>query len=161
MSEDPYISPQAPPISENWSEQENAEVSEAPSIVVEHLRCTRPWVKFCSLAGYVTSTFILVIAMITIQKLSGVIPPIYLLLLGAFYLILAVLFSIPSLRLSKYERSILRLVVTSRTEDLELAIAHQRVFWKQMAIMILMILVLYLITIALSAIMLLSGKISL
>lgn len=161
MSEDPYTSPQAPPISENWSEQENAEISEAPSIVIEHLRCTRPWVKFCSLAGYVTSTFILVIAMITIQKLSGVIPLIYLLLLGAFYLILAILFSIPSLRLSKYERSILRLVVTSRTEDLELAIAHQRVFWKQMAIMILMILVLYLITIALSAIMLLSGKISL
>lgn len=80
-------------------------------------------------------------------------------MLGVFYLILAGLFIIPSLRLSKYERSITRLVISNRIEDLEQAIAHQRTFWKQMGIMILIMLVLYLITIALSAIILLSGKI--
>ena len=71
---------------------------------------------------------------------------------------LAILFFIPSLWLSRYEKSITRLTVSHRIEDLELAIAHQRAFWKQMAMMILVMLVIYLITIAISAVVLLSSR---
>lgn len=130
-----------------------------PPVVLEHLRSTRPWVKFCSLSGYITALFIIIIDVLTVKKMLGNFNQTQVILLAFFYFVLAALFIIPSLRLSKYERSITRLIVSNRIEDLELAIAHQRAFWKQMGIMILILLVLYLITISLSAIILLSGRI--
>lgn len=150
MSSDPYQPPSANP------DLDCTDNNPVPAVVVEHLRCTRPWVKFCSLAGYITSGFLILIALITLRAMSGRFPPHYLLFLGLFFLILAVLFLIPSLWLSRYEKSIIRLSVTNRIEDLEQSIAHQRAFWKQMAIMILFVLLMYLITIAFSAIKLLS-----
>jgi len=156
--DDPYSTPSEDPTAESWSAKENLSPGEAPNIVTEHLRCTRPWVKFCSLAGYITSGFILIIAAVTIRKMLGHFSLTHIALLGSFYLILAVLFIIPSLRLSKYERSITHLMISNRIEDLEQAIAHQRIFWRQMGIMILIMLVLYLLTVALSAIVLLSDK---
>jgi len=158
VNEDPYKPPQEVPLPDTWTDSAPQIPGEAPALVVEHLRCTRPWVKFCSLAGYITSGFILLIAAITIRKMLGHFPLPTIILLGAFYIVLAVLFVIPSLRLSRYERSITHLVVSQRIEDLEQALAHQRVFWKQMGIMILILMIIYLITIALSAIALLSGK---
>ncbi len=129
-----------------------------PPVVLEHLRGTRPWVKFCSLSGYVTALFILIIDFVMIRMMLGRYPLYQTIMLALFYLILAGLFIIPSLRLSYYERSITRLTVTNKIEDLELAIAHQRAFWKQMGIMILIILLLYLVTVAFSAIVLLSSR---
>lgn len=49
-------------------------------------------------------------------------------------------------------------MVSERLEDLEQAIAHQRIFWRQMGIMILIIICLYLLTIIVSAILLLANK---
>ena len=97
--------------------------------------------------------------LIVIRKMHPHYPYHQTLLFAVFYLVLAILFIIPSLRLSKYEKSITRLSVSNRIEDLEQAIAHQRTFWKQMGVMILILLTLYLVTIALSAIILLTGKI--
>jgi len=71
---------------------------------------------------------------------------------------MATLFIIPSFRLSRYEKSITRLIISNRIEDLEQAIAHQRTFWRQMGIMILMILIIYLFTLTFSAIAILSSK---
>ncbi len=151
MLGDPYQPPNANP------DRNCADDSPVSAVVVEHLRGTRPWVRFCSLAGYITSGFLILIALITLRAMAGRFPVHHLLLLGLFFLILAVLFLIPSLWLSRYEKSITRLTVSNRIEDLEQSIAHQRAFWKQMAIMILVVLVIYLITIAFSAIKLLSS----
>ena len=157
VNDDPYSSPCEEPLS--WIEVEPQKPGVAPELVTEHLRCTRPWVKFCSLAGYITAGFILVIAAFTIRQMLGYFSLLNIVLLGSFYLILAILFMIPSLRLSRYERAITRLIISNRIEDLEQAIAHQRVFWRQMGIMILIMMVLYLLTTALSAMVLLSDKI--
>ncbi|BDS05444.1 hypothetical protein NT6N_04840 [Oceaniferula spumae] len=163
MNEDPYSPPSDKPVDDTmidpWTAAKPVEPTDAPDLVVEHLRCTRPWVKFCSLAGYITAGFSVAIALFTMRKMLGHFSLLHVLLLGSFYFILAVLFIIPSLRLSRYERSITRLVVSNQIEDLEQAIAHQRTFWKLMGIMILIMLVLYLVTIAISAIVLLSGKV--
>ena len=155
MISNPYESPSADaglPM-KNSKEKDNA-----PPVVVEHLRGTRPWVKFCSLSGYITALFIIVIDVITIRQMLGYFQNYQIVLLGIFYLILASLFVIPSARLSKYEKSITRLTVSNRIEDLEQAIAHQRAFWKQMGIMILITMTLYLFSIGFSAVILLSGK---
>ncbi|MFK7909023.1 MAG: hypothetical protein AB8F34_00315 [Akkermansiaceae bacterium] len=156
MPENPYQSP-ITDVGVPLHDQEGK--SDAPPVVVEHLRGTRPWVKFCSLSGYITALFVIIIDVITIRKMLGHFHDHQIILLGVFYLILAILFIIPSIRLSRYEKSITRLTVSNRIEDLEQAIAHQRAFWKQMGIMILITMVLYLITIGLSAVILLSGKI--
>lgn len=158
MNEDPYRPPQELPVTDAWNDSSPQLPGEAPALTVEHLRRTRPWVKFCSLAGYITSGFILLIAAITIRKMLGNFPLLTIILLGSFYLVLAVLFVIPSLRLSRYERSITHLEVSQRIEDLEQALADQCTFWKQMGIMILILMIIYLITIAISALALLSGK---
>lgn len=156
VPENPYETPAAdagPPVCGADGQRD------APPVVVEHLRCTRPWVKFCSLSGYITALFVIVIDIITVRKMLGRFPDHQTALLGVFYLVLAVLFVIPALRLSRYEKSITRLTVSNRIEDLEQAVAHQRAFWKQMGIMILITMVLYLVTIGLSAVILLSGRI--
>ncbi len=152
MPSDPYETPSVDP------DPDCGDHSDAPPVVVEHLRRTRPWVKFCSLAGYITSGFLILIAVFTLRGMLDKYSLPTLILLGSFYLILAILFLIPSLWLSRYEKSITRLDVSNRLEDLEQAIAHQRAFWRQMAIMILLILVIYLITIAFSAVVLLSSR---
>jgi len=157
MSTDPYEPPAVNPDSLLDSLQDQQ--TQVPLLVVEHLRCTRPWVKFCSLAGYITSVFLIIIAVFTLRSMIGKWPMSQTMLLGGFYLILALLFIIPSLYLSRYEKSITHLTVSMRIEDLEQALADQRSFWKQMAMMILLLLVLYLLTIAYSAIVLLSGRI--
>ncbi|MCP5536296.1 MAG: hypothetical protein H7A51_08700 [Akkermansiaceae bacterium] len=159
---DPYQSPSVDPHPVLLPNPETAPDGEksavAPPVVVEHLRCTRPWVKFCSIAGYITSLFLVLIAFLTLRGMLGRFSFRYLVLLGSFYLILAILFVIPSLWLSKYEKSITRLEVSHRIEDLEQAIAHQRAFWRNMAIVILIMLLIYLLTIAFSAIVIISNR---
>ena len=154
MSADPYQPPEAHP--EN---QPIGASSVVPPLVVEHLRCTRPWVRFCSLAGYVTSAFLILIAVFTIRRMLGNWPIHQTLLLGGFYLVLALLFTIPSRYLSRYEKSITHLMISHHLEDLEQALADQRSFWKQMAMMILLLMLFYLLTIAYSAIILLAGRV--
>ena len=156
MTENPYETPHTETTAEV---HDGTEKNQVPPVVLEHLRGTRPWVKFCSLSGYITALFIITVDFIVVSKMHPHYPQHQTILLAVFYLVLAILFIIPSLRLSKYEKSITRLSVSNRIEDLEQAIAHQRTFWKQMGIMILILLVLYLVTIAMSAIVLLTGKI--
>ena len=149
---DPYQAPSTDP------DPDYTDTSPAPAVVVEHLRHPRPWVKFCSLAGYITSGFLVLIGILTLRGMFGNFSLPTIILLGSFYLVLALLFTIPSLWLSRYEKSITRLLVSNHIEDLEMATSHQRAFWRQMAIMILLILLIYLVTIAFSAIVLLSQK---
>lgn len=155
MDEDLYKTPSA---ELSLPVEDRDEKNHVPPVVLEHLRATRPWVKFCSLSGYITALFIFIIDLVMVRMMINHYPIQQTVMLAVFYLVLAGLFIIPSLRLSYYERSITRLTVSNRIEDLELAIAHQRAFWKQMGIMILIILLLYLITVAFSAIVLLSAK---
>lgn len=155
MSEDFYKTPAAEaclPVHDQTGK------NDVPPVVLEHLRGTRPWVKFCSLSGYIAALFIVVIDIIIVRKMLGQYPIHQTIMMAVFYFVLAGLFVIPSLRLSQYERAITRLTVSQRIEDLEQATAHQRAFWKQMGIMILIILVLYLATVAFSAIVLLSSR---
>lgn len=155
MPGDPY---QPPVVHPEPSLEECADDTPPPPVVVEHLRCTRPWVKFCSLAGFITSAFTLVIAFLAIRRMADHTPLPEMILIGGIFTVLAALIVIPSLWLSRYEKSITHLLISERMEDLELAISHQRAFWKQTAIMILTVLIIYLVTISISVLALLSSK---
>jgi hypothetical protein len=156
MTSDPYEPPAADPAL--GTSLDGSMSTDAPPVVVEHLIRTRPWVKFCSLAGFIASGFLILIGLLTLRRMIEQLPPRYLILLGGFYIILAILFIIPSLWLSRYEKSITRLQISHNITDLEQAIAYQRIFWRHMAIMILIMLFIYLLTIAFSAIALLSTR---
>lgn len=156
MSDDPY---QPPTVTHHQPPCESTQESPTvPPLVTEHLRATRPWVRFCSLAGYITSGFLILFALITILKVLDKLPLYQTLMLGGFYLTLSSLFIIPSRYLSRYEKSINHLLVSQRLEDLEQALADQRAFWKQMGLIILVILILYLMTIAFSLVILLTRR---
>jgi len=156
MTNDPYEPPHADPTLQ--SSPDTSEPQDAPPVVVEHLIHTRPWVKFCSISGYIASAFLMVIGSVTVLSMNGAAPLQDQLLLGGTYLIMAALFLIPSIWLSNYAKSITRLQKSNGIEDLEQAIAHQRTFWRQMAIMILILLFIYLLTIAFSAFAILSTR---
>ena len=148
---DPYEAPETDP------ELNSSETETVPIVVLEHLRGTRPWVKFCSITGFVCSFFLIVIAITTLRFTPTQLTSFQTYLVGGFYITLALLFTIPSIRLSHYEKSITRLTMTHHMEDLEIAISHQRAFWKQMALMIFLILLLYLGTITFSTISLIKS----
>ena len=152
MPTDPYQPPEAD------LDQVSSDPAFVPPLVIEHLRGTRPWVRFCSLAGYITAGFLILISLLSIRSMIDKWPIHQTILLAGFYWVLAILFIIPSRYLSRYEKSITHLLVSNQLGDLEQALADQRAFWKQMALMILLMLVLYLLTIAYSAIVILSGK---
>lgn len=98
MNDDPYSSPETPPIIDNWEEKSPTKPGISPPLVTEHLRGTRPWVKFCSLAGYITAGFTLVIAAITMQAAMNRLTALQFGLLASFYIILAILFIIPLIK---------------------------------------------------------------
>ena len=156
MSHDPYTTSAIDPALDTTTDEL------APSVAVEHLKHTRPWVKFCSIIGIFTSISLLIIGSLMTLKSSStsteVIPTqLSDYLLAVFYFILATLILIPSIRLSRYEKSITRLIITQNLADLELAIAHQRAFWKQLAIMITLIMLIYMITLSFSTMVLLKS----
>ena len=112
----------------------------------------------CSISGFIASAFLILIGLVTLLSIIGQSPLQEQLLLGGAYLIMALLFLIPSIWLSNYAKSITRLRKSKGIEDLEQAIGYQRTFWRQMAIMILIILFIYLLTIAFSAFAILSAR---
>ena len=142
--EDPYVTPQENP------ELQDTEIAVAPFVVVEHLRHTRKWVKFCSIMGFTTSVTLVSVCATLLFYMPNKLPYPYTYLLGAFYFILSILFFMPSVKLSQYEKAITKLTITRNMEDLEFAIAHQRLFWKQIAIMIFLIMAIYVSTITIS-----------
>ena len=155
MTGDPYDPPAADPTPASASDPTGT--PGAPPVVVEHLVHTRPWVKFCSLAGYVASVFFIAIGCFSLLGMMRQSSLLDKLLLGGSYMIMAILFFIPSIWLSVYAKSITRLQLSNRIEDLEQAIAYQRSFWRQIALMILIILSIYVVSIAFAAIVLLSS----
>jgi len=65
--------------------------------------------------------------------------------IGAFYLLFALLYIYPSMRLWQYASSITQLQNSEQIIDLETALNKQRSFWKFVGLMITIILGLYLL----------------
>lgn len=65
--------------------------------------------------------------------------------LGVIYLVFAVIYIFPALRLWKYASSIAALLATGSVANLEDALNQQRSFWKFIGILMLTVLVIYLL----------------
>ena len=122
-------------------------------MVITLLVRTRKWVRLCSVLGFIGSAFMVLAGLFmmisggTIGASSGISGAAYgggvMLGMGLFYLVFAIIYIYPSLRLWQYASSISRLESSSTSFDLETALDKQRSFWKFVGIMVCIMLGLY------------------
>lgn len=108
---------------------------------IDLLRRTRPWVVFLAVIGAIGSVFLIIGALGALalggaatkammgSDLEG--APTWLpMALVAVYVIIALLYVIPVIKMFKYSGAVKSLVRTRSLRDLESALEHQRSFWK-------------------------------
>lgn len=115
-------------------------------LVVDHLRGTKPWVRLLSIVGFVTSALVLIVALVMpfggalSGELGGAVGGVA---MAAVYLLLGCLYFFPSLFLFRYASAIRRFLETGDGASLELALSHQRSFWRLVGIMTVVVLCFY------------------
>lgn len=119
--------------------------------VIEHLRGTGGWVRFMSILFFLGTAlmaiFGAVIAAIGIfggggeafAEMGGAMGGV---VMGGVYLVSAVLYLFPGIYLFKYASAIKRCVTSATSDDVELAIAQQRYFWRFVGVLTLVFMVL-------------------
>jgi len=121
---------------------------------VQALQGTKPWVRLCSVIGFISTGFILLAALIML--FGGAFMPTqkqafpfagFQFVLGLLYAAMGVLYLFPSIKLWKYGSAILRLMSTGSNADLIEALEQQRSFWKFVGILILVMIALYVLAI--------------
>lgn len=119
---------------------------------IQTLAATRPWVILCSIMGFIGAVFTLAYGVMmtffgvmigqpaTTPMPSGPGTPnmtAFMSVMGAFYLLMAVFYVIPSVKLWKFGSAIKRLTLSGSNTDLEQAVDQQRSFWKFVGILII------------------------
>ncbi len=136
MSEQHY----APPESDITGSSANL------SHLLTPLLATKPWVRLCSILGFVGSAFML-IAAISIMSLGGRASQAFGEMSGAAtgigiaYILLAILYIFPSLYLFKYASAIGRANQSQSVDDIAVALTQQKSFWKFAGIMALLMVI--------------------
>ena len=114
--------------------------------ILQALAGTKPWVRFCSVMGFICTGFMVLFSglMLVSSLLVGTMAPKGSVGLGGInagigviYLLLAVLYLFPSIKLWKFGTSILSLMMSNSVADLDQAMEQQRGFWKFVAIMMI------------------------
>jgi hypothetical protein len=108
---------------------------------IDLMRRTRPWVVFLAVLGAIGSVFLIIGALGALalggaatkammgSELEG--APTWLpMALAAVYVVIALLYVMPVIKMFKYSGAVKSLVRTRSLRDLESALEHQRSFWK-------------------------------
>jgi hypothetical protein len=117
--------------------------------VVEALAGTKPWVRLCSVIGFIGAGFMILggivmmiggaVGLSQFSKSSGA-PTAMFGVLGAVYIVMAFLYIYPSVKLWSYGSRIVSLMSSRSEPDLIAALHEQRAFWKFVGIMICIVL---------------------
>lgn len=113
--------------------------------VIDSLAATRPWVRLCSILGFIGAGF-MILAALGIMA-SGTLGAMssrdaapfagFSIIMGFVYLVMSLIYLIPSIKLWQYGSAIVRLMSSNAVADLEAALDQQRGFWKFVGIMVL------------------------
>ncbi len=153
---DPSLSP-AQPMSPYQTPhslvQPEAPGNDVSVLVISHLVRTRKWVRLCSVLGFIGSGLMLLAGLAMMISGSAIGSSAAMkgmgygtglfFVMGLVYLVFALLYIYPSLRLWQYASSISQLEATSSSFHLETALDKQRSFWKFVGLMISIIIGLY------------------
>lgn len=151
--ENPYSASLADP-----SQHSQGQVTPA---MIQALQGTKPWVRFCSILGFICTGLIFLgaLSMLAFGTMmsgsmadSGLDMPFggFSVLISGVYILLGLLYLFPSLKLWKYGSRIVDLMGSQSTEDLEAALDAQRSFWKLVGIMLAIFIGLYVIIIGIT-----------
>lgn len=122
--------------------------------VLNALAGTKPWVRLCSIIGFIGTGLMVVFGLLMMigggfaafsGSDSGMPFAGFPALMGAVYLVLAFFYFFPSLKLWKYGSHIVSLLGSSSISDLEAALDAQRSFWKFVGILICVVIALYIV----------------
>lgn len=148
--DNPYQSPPA---------AEPAVVTELQPTVTKRtldiMQQTKPWVRFLSILGFISAAFMLLAAFVLgfgnrFGRMQGVI--------SVVYAVMAVLYVVGSVYLSRYASRITELQYTRDVESLESALEAQKSFWKLLGSVVAIMLLLYAVGIAIAVIVGLSSR---
>jgi hypothetical protein len=112
-----------------------------PESVVTLLRQTRPWVLFLAILGFLGAGFCALAGLFVAVAggVGGRMPA----ALGLVYFVIAALYVFPSLHLLRFSSSIQRLVNDPRMTRLEVALGHQKDFWRFVGLCAIVVMGLY------------------
>lgn len=142
-SSNPYQSPH---------EQPRAADGITPSVrTADMLRQTRPWVRFLGILGFVSIGFMLLAAagMLLAALASratgagGGIPLVQAIVFGVMYVVMGLLYIIPSMYLLRYASRISTFLDEGSVVTLDAALEAQKSFWKFVGILMAIILGIY------------------
>lgn len=136
--------------------------SQITAEVVRQLSGTRPWVRFISIMVFIGAGFMVLagLGMLVFGVIGGAamskvgagssegamvagIP----VLMAVIYLVLAVIYIFPGVKLWKYASRIAELEASGSAESLAAALGEQRTFWKFVGIVAIIMISLYLLVI--------------
>jgi hypothetical protein len=103
--------------------------------ILKPLSDTKPWVRLCSVLGFVFTVFMLLIGLAAIvggfslDQVSAS-PGMPIGGLGFFYVVMAFFYFLPSLYLFKYANAIASAEISHSAADIAIAAGYQKSFWK-------------------------------
>ncbi len=119
------------------------------STMLQSLKETKPWVRFLSVLGFISTGLMVLAGLVTI--VAGSFAPSMGAglgaLLGLAYLVMAAIYIVPLVHLHRYANAIGRAALGAGTEAVEEALSRQKSFWRTVGIITLVILGLYVIAI--------------
>ncbi|RYD21992.1 MAG: hypothetical protein EOP88_09525 [Verrucomicrobiaceae bacterium] len=163
MSIDPYSSPALNVPSVNRSQD-----SAITDGVVRELAGTKPWVRFLSVLMFIGTGLMVLLAIMMIVMggaMAQAAPSNPFIaggagaFVGGIYLVMALLYVYPAIRLWKYASRISELMQSATSFSLEAALREQRKFWKFFGILALILVSLYALIIVGAIIMVTVGAI--
>ncbi len=118
--------------------------------ILKPLSDTKPWVRLCSVLGFIFTVFMLLTGLAAIiggykfeQASTSATMPIT--GLGFFYIVMAFFYFIPSLYLFKYANAIASAQISHSAADIAVATGYQKSFWKFVGIFALILTILMLV----------------
>lgn len=156
--------PYRPPASRGFVRPGAAGTSSITRGMIANLQNTRPWVLLMGIVGMIGTVLVFLggLAMMVIGSLPGVadeagIGPLAGAALGGVYVLLAILYFIPSFFLLRYAGAIGQVGPQGNPEAFEDALRRQLSFWRFVGILTVAMIVLYLLLIAAIAVMAVIG----
>ncbi|MBK1825995.1 DUF5362 family protein [Haloferula rosea] len=135
--------------------------------MVEALRATKPWIRFCAILGFICTGFIFLAALFmglgggvmatslgSSSSSGGAMP--FAAMSAVFsivYVLMGLLYLFPSIKLWKYGSRIAELMSSQSSQDLEAALDAQRSFWKLVGILLAVFIALYIAVIGVVVVM--------
>jgi len=129
-------------------------------LMVEHLRATRPWVKFLAILGFISVGLMFLGGLIMMTALSGVRGAGGAPAIGLLYWLFALLYIAPAIFLNRYATAIRELLQGGGATPMEKALESQKSFWRYVGILTTVLLCIYALIFVIAILVGISGALS-